>query len=303
MISESFVHGQYFHGFKLSPLTLAHLVTYYQKHRTDDAGATDAALPTHGIMNVQKLLKLTTESPWTSMIFQTQTSKPPLISLIWLRPPFGRAIVRSPPPPLPRSCVSPLLLVFLQRSRRRSRGFSVVSFVLEDGACLIVPVSSSCLEFLSGVLLGFRLGVSVLRLCFPPVFSGGLHGFVLNCSRMEVGSWFTNSPVNAAPEVVYPSVPLFYTDYGLNGCIRSRLKDKKAAIFEFVSRQLVSLPCAAGGGKRQEAVGTVQSRFKGDFLSDSWQPSTFPALLRSHGLSSPRFSPQLWIWLLSSIEL
>ncbi|KAF3523854.1 hypothetical protein F2Q69_00049359 [Brassica cretica] len=124
---------------------------------------------------------------------------------------------------------------------------------------------------------------------------GGCSSSFLNCSRMEVGSWFTNSPVNAAPEVVYPSVPLFYTDYGLNGCIRSRLKDKKAAIFEFVSRTTAS---SVG-----EAVGTVQSRFKGDFFSGSWQPSTFPALLRSHGLSSPRFSPQLWIWLLSSIEL
>jgi len=31
MITESILHGIYFHGLKLSPLTLAHLVTYYQK--------------------------------------------------------------------------------------------------------------------------------------------------------------------------------------------------------------------------------------------------------------------------------
>ena len=31
MVTERILHGIYFHGLKLSPLTLAHLVTYYQK--------------------------------------------------------------------------------------------------------------------------------------------------------------------------------------------------------------------------------------------------------------------------------
>ncbi|KAF2594210.1 hypothetical protein F2Q70_00044052 [Brassica cretica] len=99
-------------------------------------------------------------------------SKPPLISLIWLRPPFGRAIVR--PPPLPRSCVSPV---------------QCCELVLEDGACLIVPVSSSCLEFMSARRL---VGVPTWSFCAPALFSTGVLWWVawgLRRMGLVLSSW------------------------------------------------------------------------------------------------------------------
>ncbi|KAF2580961.1 hypothetical protein F2Q70_00008598 [Brassica cretica] len=57
------------------------------------------------------------------------------------------------------------------------------------------------------------------------------------------------------------------------------------------------------GGNLRGAVGTVQSRFESDFFSGSWQPSTFPRMLRFFSLSSPRYPSVLWMLLLPSFEL
>ncbi|KAL0655613.1 hypothetical protein Bca4012_076197 [Brassica carinata] len=99
---------------------------------------------------------------------------------------------------------------------------------------------------------------------------------------MAVGSRFTSKPVTADPEVVYPPGPL--------------------VLYE-LSVKRVYMVSVDGQEGYLEAVGAVQSRFEGAFLSGSWQPSTFPALLRSLGLSSPHCPPLLWIQHLSSIQL
>ncbi|KAF3582064.1 hypothetical protein DY000_02035072 [Brassica cretica] len=241
----------------------------------------------------------------------------------------------------PSSCVSPLLLVFLcglggglARQNPSFRFRSSAPGVDPEGSVLrLVGVST----------WSFCAPVNKLRLYFPPVVSGGLRGvFVIwvqssshggsggselqfasvfrftvlssdgvalhtpFCSPVgfcAVGSRFTSKPVTADPEVVYPPGPLVLYELSVKRVYMVSVDGQEGGNLR------ICLPNDGIIGWCHNLVPPVVvsdglvSRFEGAFLSGSWQPSTFPALLRSLGLSSPHCPPLLWIQHLSSIQL
>ncbi|KAF2538260.1 hypothetical protein F2Q68_00019846 [Brassica cretica] len=135
-----------------------------------------------------------------------------------------RAVVRSSEPPaLVSPCSSLCISVVSGRVTRSSSRFrsgapsvDLEGFGVVGGArgrrCLIVPLSSSCLELQSGWAPSSPhggSGGSALRYsCSLTVVVGSLDLF-----RMAIGSRVTNSPDRTTPEVVYLSSPIVL--YGL----------------------------------------------------------------------------------------